>query len=449
MKIATNRPRVVIIGAGFGGLNAARELAHAPVEVLILDRNNYHGFWPLLYQVATAGLDPEEIAQPVRAITRSTPNTDFMLATVHGIDREHKVVHTDGGDVAYDELVVSPGSATNFFGIEEVEREGFELKDIPDGVGIRNHLLRCFEQAVRETDAERRRTLLTFAVVGGGPTGVELSGSIAELIRHVLLRDYPQLNRQEMRVVLVEATDRILLSFPQSLSDKAQRTLTSLGVELRLNASVAGYDDHVLQFKDGTSLATETVIWTAGVKGTALGATLDVPLERGGRVPVTPELHLQDDPHVWVIGDLAHLTGKQGKPLPQIAPVAMQQGRHAARNIVRKLRGEPLKRFHYVDKGSLATIGRRSAVAEFWNIKWSGPLAWYVWLVVHIWYLVGFRNRVQVMLNWAYYYFTYERGSRAMITGTPRRSTHWHEGSAVQDLATTEQHVEDLEVHAS
>jgi NADH dehydrogenase len=429
---------VVIIGAGFGGLSAARKLAGAPVDVLIVDRNNYHGFWPLLYQVATASLDPEEIAQPVRAITRRTPSIKFRLATVHAVNREQRLVQTNHGDIPYDELIVSPGSATNFFGNEQVEREGFELKDVPDAVAIRNRLISCFELALTEPDPAERRRLLTFVLVGGGPTGVEMSGSIAELIRHVLRCDYPTLDSSEMRVILVEAVDRVLLAFPPSLSEKAQRGLADLGVELRFGASVTGYENGMLQFKDGTTLPTETVIWTAGVKGAPLGEELGVPLERGGRVPVTPELHLADDPNVWVIGDLAHLPDRQGKPYPQIATVAMQQGRHAARNIMRKLRGQPLRSFRYVDKGTMATVGRRSAVAHIWGLNWSGTLAWFLWLGVHIWYLIGFRNRVQVLLNWAYYYFTYDRGSRAIIDSHPRQSTHWHEDGTQADHALVE-----------
>ncbi len=432
------RPRVVIIGAGFGGLSAARALAHTPVDVLILDRNNYHGFWPLLYQVATAGLEPDEIAQPIRAITRSAPNLDFRLATVQRIDRARKVVITDRGDIGYDELIVSPGSATNFFGNTGVERHGFELKDVPDAVAIRNHLLRCFEQAIGETDVEKRRTLLTFTVVGGGPTGVELAGSIAELMRHTLHRDYPALNLKHIRVLLVEAMDRVLLTFPPPLSQHAQRTLRDLGVELQFGKQVTGYAAGVLQFKDGTAVATDTVIWTAGIKGVPLAESLDVPLERGGRVPVTPALHLETDPHVWVIGDVAHLAWQDGKPHPQVATVAMQQGRHVARNIVHMVASEPLQSFRYVDKGYLATVGRRSAVAHVWRMHWSGWVAWVLWLGVHLWYLIGFRNRVQVLVNWAYYYVTYDRGARAIITSTTRASSTQHEGSTFDDLAASE-----------
>ena len=409
------RPRVVIIGAGFGGITVARGLANAPVDVLVIDRNNYHGFWPLLYQVATAGLEPQQIAQPVRAIIRRNPNMTFRLATVTSVDRARHMVITEHGEFPYDELVVSAGSATNFFGLEQVQAGSFELKDLPNALAIRNHLLVQFEQAVAERDSERQRRMLTFVVVGGGPTGVEMAGAITELIRHVLRKDFPTLDFANVRVVLIEAADRVLLAFAPSLSRKAERKLTKLGVEIRHSTSVVGYEHHQLQFKDGTTLPTETVIWAAGIQGAALGAELGVELQRGARVPVTPELHLADDLAVWVIGDLAYLPGPDGKPFPQLATVAMQQGRLVARNLLYKLRGEPLRPFRYIDKGSMATVGRRSAVAQIWGLRFSGALAWWLWLGVHLFYLIGFRNRVLVLINWAFNYFTFDRGARALV----------------------------------
>lgn len=409
------RPRVVVIGAGFGGLAVARGLAHAPVDVLVIDRNNYHGFWPLLYQVATAGLEPQQIAQPVRAIIRRSPNISFRLATVTSVDRSQRVVHTDSGEFPYDELVVAAGSATNFFGLKEVQQHSFELKDLPNALAIRNHLLVHFEQAVAERDPERLRRMLTFVVVGGGPTGVEMAGAITELIRHVLRKDFPTLDFRNVRVVLVEAADRVLLAFTPSLSAKAQRRLLKLGVEIRLNTSVVGFEGSQLTFKDGSTLPTETVIWAAGVQGAPLGAELGVELQRGARVAVTPELHLPDDPAVWVIGDLAYLPAPDGKPYPQLATVAMQQGRLVVRNLLSKLRGEALRPFRYTDKGSMATVGRRSAVAQIWGLRFSGAVAWWLWLAVHLFYLIGFRNRMLVLLNWAYNYFTFDRGARALV----------------------------------
>lgn len=412
---APRRPHVVIIGAGFGGLSAARALRGTPVTVTLIDRNNYHGFWPLLYQVATAGLEPQQIAYPVRSLLRRTTNQRFLLAQVEGIDRTRRVVHTDRGAVSYDELIVAAGSATNFFGLERVQANSFELKDVPDALAIRNHLIRCFEQAAVTCDATQRARLLTFAIVGGGPTGVELAGALAELIRHVLLKDYPTLRHHPPRVVLIEAADRLLLAFPPHLARRAQRRLARLGVEIWLQRSVVDYDGGTVRFRDGPPLDTATVIWAAGVRGAPLGAALGVSLTRAGRVPVTPELHLPDDAHVWVIGDLAELPGPDGRPYPQLATVAMQQGRHVAHNLQRRLAGAPLLPFRYVDKGTMATIGRNAAVARIRGLSLSGPLAWVVWLAVHLWYLIGFRNRLLVLINWAYNYFTYDRGARALV----------------------------------
>jgi NADH dehydrogenase len=410
------RRRVVIIGAGFGGLEAARGLASAPVDVLLIDRNNYHGFWPLLYQVATAGLEPQEIVQPVRALTRRLRNVQFRLATVKAVDRERRLVLTDQDAVPYDDLVIAAGSTTNFFGLDQIRRQGFELKDVPDALAIRNQIIRCFERAVAKPDADHRQQLLTFVVVGGGPTGVEMAGAISELIQHVLRKDYPTLDMRAVRVVLLEAADRILLAFPPRLSAKAQRALARIGVDVQLGKSVIGFEQHMLQLKDGTTLPTETVIWAAGIQANPLGKTLDVPLQRAGRIGITPELHLPNDSTVWVIGDMAYLEDTSGRPLGQLATVAMQQGRCVAQNIQRKHAGQPLQPYHYVDKGSMATIGRRAAIAHIWRLSFSGPIAWYLWLGVHLWYIIGFRNRLQVFANWAYNYLTYDRSARAVIT---------------------------------
>lgn len=417
------RPRVVIIGAGFGGLQAASKLAGKPFEVLILDQNNYHGFWPLLYQVATAELDASHIAQPVRQLLRNKPNVHFQLAAAQAIDRENRQVITDHGPYHYDELIVAAGTISNYFGLDQIKTHGFDLKDLPDAINLRNQLLGCFERAAVESDPERVRQLLTFVVVGGGPTGVELAGSIAEMIVHVLRKDFPTLDFSKVQIVLVEMADRVLLPFSPELSRKAQEALTKLGVKFRFNTSVVGYENKELRFKDGTTLQAETVIWAAGVTANPIGATLAVPLQRGGRVPVTSALHLPDDPRVWVIGDLAYLEGPDGKPYPQLATVAMQQGRWLARNLVRKYRGQPLKPFRYTDKGSMATVGRHSAVAHAFGVNWSGPIAWVLWLVVHVYYLIGFRNRFMVLFSWAYNYVTYDRSTRAILTVTKQPIT--------------------------
>lgn len=417
------RPRVVIIGGGFAGIQAARRFKNAPVDVLVLDRNNYHGFWPLLYQVASAALEPQQIAYPIRGIIRNIPNIRFQLGDVQGFDFERKHVITDTGEVEYDELIVAGGSANNFFGNTSVEQHAFGFKDLPEALALRNHLIMAFEHAVTETDPERRRALLTFVAIGGGPTGVELAGALAELRQHVMRRDYPQLDMSEVRVILVEMMDRLLLAFPPELGKKAEHDLLSMGVEVRLNTGVTGYEDEVLSFRDGSTLTAHTVIWSAGVQGAELAEAFGVELQRGRRVPVDQELRLPQHPHVWVVGDIAYLEAPNGKPYPQVATVAMQQGRHVAENVMRTLRGQQPRPFRYIDKGSLATIGRSRAVARVWGMNWTGVIAWWLWLVVHILYLVGFRNRVTVFINWAYNYFTYDRAARSVIVAQPEEST--------------------------
>jgi NADH dehydrogenase len=412
-----NRPRVVIVGAGFGGLGAARALAGAGVDVLVLDRNNYHGFWPLLYQVATAGLESESIAYPVRAILRKHRNAAFELVEVRGVDFERRQVLTDGAPVGYDYLVLAAGSANNYFGNDALAERTYGLKDLGDAERLRNRVLSAFERAVREPDAQQRRALLTFVIVGGGPTGVELAGAFAELIRHVLRKDYPMLDVAQARVLLVEATDRVLASFPPSLQRSAVRRLERMGVEVRLNSAVATVEGARVVFKEGAAVAAGTVVWAAGVRAAKLADALDVPRSRGARVPVTPTLSLPNRPEVFVVGDMAYLEGYQGGgAYPMVAQVAMQMGKQAARNILADLRGQPRRPFRYFDKGQMATIGRRAAVLDAFGVRLGGFLAWVGWLLIHIMYLVGFRNRLVVLANWAYNYFTYDRGVR-LITG--------------------------------
>jgi NADH dehydrogenase len=402
----------VIIGAGFGGLAVTRALKGAPVAILLLDRQNYHAFWPLMYQVATAELEPQAIAFPVRGVLRGRRNVHFQVVNVERVDLEQQTVVTDHGTLAYDELVVAAGAANNFFGLCGVEEHGFGFKQLPEALALRNHVIACFEQAVTEQDPATIERLLTFVIVGGGPTGVELAGAFAELVRHVLRKDYPTLNFNQVRVMLVEMADRVLLAFPEELSGKAQRDLERMGVDVRLKTSVADYQNDVLQIKDGPAIPTKTVVWAAGIQGAALGGMLGVPLERGGRVRVTPELQLLDHPNVWVIGDISYLEGPDGRPYPQVATVAMQQGEHVARNLLHKLRGQPLAPFRYHNKGLLAQVGRRRAVARIWGRNFDGPVAWWLWLAVHIVYLIGVRNRLVVLLNWAWNYLTYERAAR-------------------------------------
>lgn len=411
------RPRVVIVGAGFGGLNAARELAGKDVDVLVIDRNNYHGFWPLLYQVATAGLEPESVAYPVRAILRQHSNISFMMAEVTGVDFERKLIHTSTAALPYDYLILAAGSANNYFGNDKLADHTYGLKDVDDAEQLRNQVLSNFEYAVSEQDPRMRRRLMTIVIIGGGPTGVELAGAYIELVRHVLVRDYPMLDISEARVILVEAADKILASFPDSLRTNALRRLQRMGVEVRLKTAVASVDEDHVTFADGSSLEAATVVWAAGVRAAPLADLLGVKQARGARVPVEPTLTIAEHPDVFVIGDMAHLEPKNGdQPYPMVAPVAMQQGEHAARNIIARTKRKPLKPFVYFDKGNMATIGRRAAILDAFGIRLSGYLAWLGWLVIHLMYLVGFRNRVIVLLNWAYSYFTYDRGVR-LITG--------------------------------
>ena len=404
-------PTVVVVGAGFGGLRAARALRRAPVQVVLLDRNNYHLFQPLLYQVATAGLEPEEIAKPARAILRGQKNFDFRMVEVTRVDFAAKRLETSAGPIAYDFLVLAPGGETNFFGLDSMQRHGLGLKDIPDAIEIRNHVLTCFEQAMLEPDAERRRALLTFIVVGGGPTGVEMAGALSELIRLVLVKDYPRLNIKDVRILLLEATDRLLPALPERLREAAGKTLWRKYVEVRFGASVADYDGRQARLKSGEVIPAQTVIWAAGVRASPLNATLGLPTARQGRMPVEPTLQLKDHLEVFIIGDAAYRE-QDGEALPMVAPVAIQMGQSVARNIVRQLRRQPLEPFRYRDQGTLATIGRNAAVAKVYGVEASGFVAWVMWLGIHIIQLIGFRNKLFVLINWAWDYFFYERAAR-------------------------------------
>jgi len=404
-------PTVVVVGAGFGGLRAARALRRAPVQVVLLDRNNYHLFQPLLYQVATAGLEPEEIAKPARAILRGQKNFDFRMVEVTRVDFAAKRLETSAGPIAYDFLVLAPGGETNFFGLDSMQRHGLGLKDIPDAIEIRNHVLTCFEQAMLEPDAERRRALLTFIVVGGGPTGVEMAGALSELIRLVLVKDYPRLNIKDVRILLLEATDKLLAAMPERLREAAGKTLWRKYVEVRFGASVADYDGDRIRLKSGEVIPAQTVIWAAGVRASSLNGTLGVPMGRQGRIPVEPTLQVTGHPEVFIIGDAAYRE-ENGEPLPMVAPVAIQMGQSVGRNIKRQLRGQPLEPFRYRDQGTLATIGRNAAVANVFGVQASGFIAWVMWLGIHIIQLIGFRNKLFVLINWAWDYFFYERAAR-------------------------------------
>lgn len=406
-----SRPAVVIVGAGFGGLRAARTLRRAPIDVIVIDRHNYHLFQPLLYQVATAGLEPEQIARPVRAILRRQSNLEFRLAEVSGVDFAARRVLTDAGPVPYDHLILALGGETNFFGLDSVQRHGIGLKDIPEAVAIRNHVLRCFEHAMLQEDPDRRRALLTFVVVGGGPTGVEMAGALSELIRLVLVKDYPRLNIMDVRVLLLEATDRLLGAMPAKLRGVAAETLWKKHVEVRFGAAVEEFDGSQVRLKGGEVIPAGTLLWAAGVQAAGLTRRLGLRTARQGRVVVEPTLRVPGHPEVSVVGDAAYLEDA-GQPLPMMAPVAIQMAETAAGNVLRALRGEPPRPFRYRDPGSLATIGRNAAVAYIRGIAFRGFLAWVVWLVVHLIQLIGFRNKLLVLINWAWDYFFYERAVR-------------------------------------
>ncbi len=415
-----SRPRVIIIGAGFGGLYAARTLRNTNADVLLIDRHNYHTFTPLLYQVATSGLEPEQIAYPVRGIFHDSPNIQFLLGSVTEIDTHNRRVFVEAEDgvreESYDALIVAGGSVTNTFGNADLERHAFGLKDLDDAVGLRHHILRLFERAAWEEDRALRQALLTIVVVGGGPTGLETAGAMLELYRDVLRKDYHSLGDVQARVILVEATDRLLAPYPKGLQASALEQLQSLGVEVMLGSAVDQVADDHITLKDGTLIPTHTLIWAAGVKASPLATMLNVPLARGGRVPVQPSLEVVGLDNVYVIGDMAHLEDAHGQPYPMLAPVAQQGGILAARNILRKYAGQAQQHFRYNDRGTMATIGRDRAVAWVFNrIPLTGFLAWAAWLGLHLITLIGVRNRLGVFLNWAWNYLTYDRSVRVIL----------------------------------
>jgi len=405
------KKRVVIIGMGFGGIRAARVLAGKGLDVVLVDRNNYHLFQPLLYQVATAGLEQESIAHSVRAMARNWPGTRFHLAEVSGVDLAAREVRTAAGTILYDYLVVGAGSITNYFGLESVERHAFDLKELADAETLRNHILTAFERAVVEPDPARKRALMTFVIVGGGPTGVEFAGALIELVHFVLAKDYPELSTHTARVVLVEATDKLLASMPEKLRTYTLKKLRSMSVEVLLNARVVDAGPERVTLHDGAVIPAHTLFWSAGVKAATIAAALDTIHASGGRIAVEPDLTLLGHPELFVIGDMAYLE-QDGLALPMTAPVAMQMGIYAGKAILAKERGVALPSFRYRDKGSMATIGRNAAVASAFGMDFRGYPAWLIWLLLHLYYLIGFRNRIVVMLNWVWYYWFHERQVR-------------------------------------
>jgi NADH dehydrogenase len=422
-----NPHRVVIVGAGFGGLNAAQTLAHAPVKLTLIDQKNYHTFQPLLYQVATAGLSPGEIAAPIRSILRHNKNTEVLMAEVTGFNLERRVVQTSDQEIPYDSLIVAAGASHAYFGHDEWEPFAPGLKTIEDALEIRRRVLLAFELAERYASAGengdlQKNTPLNFVVVGAGPTGVELAGTLAEICRHALAHDFREIDPRSTHIRLIEGGPTVLPAYPPDLSRSAQQQLQRLGVEVLTNTMVTKVEPGTI-YMGNTKMSASVILWAAGVAASPLGKKLGVPVDRAGRVLVERDLSLPGHPEVFVIGDLAALKDKSGKLLPGVAPVAILEGRYVGKLIKREAalpensNPAPRKPFHYFDKGSLATIGRAAAVAQFGKIHISGFTAWLAWLFVHIFFLIGFRNRLLVFIQWAWSYFTYERGAR-LITGS-------------------------------
>ena len=409
-------PRVVIIGGGFGGLYTARGLKHVDADVTVIDRHNYHLFQPLLYQVATAALNPSDIAMPIRAILRKQKNVSVVLGDAIEVDVERKRVKLTDGEVAYDFLVVATGATHSYFNHPEWEQQAPGLKTIEDALEIRRRVLLAFEAAERETDPEKQQAWLTFVIIGAGPTGVELAGALSEIARQTMVRDFRRIRSESARVILLEGKERVLPPYPPSLSEKARKQLEHLGVEVITGAVVTDVNDHEVRIGADRVIPTRTVLWGAGVQASPLARSLGVPLDRAGRVLVEPDLTIPGHKDVFVIGDLAAVEQYDGSFVPGVAPAAIQEGQHTALNLERAVAGQPLRAFRYRDKGSLATIGRAAAVADFGKLKMSGFLAWFAWLAIHIFFLIGFRNRFLVITQWAWAYLTYQRGAR-LITG--------------------------------
>ncbi len=414
---------VVIIGGGFGGLYAAQSLNRAPVEITLIDKRNFHLFQPLLYQVATGGLSPGDIASPLRAVLAKQKNATVLNAEVADIDAERQTVKLRDGEIAYDTLIVATGVSHHYFGHDAWAETAPGLKTIEDALNIRRRILQAFEAAEREPDPDKRRAWMTFVIVGGGPTGLELAGALAELAQATLKEDFKHINPAEARILLLEGMARVLPPYPPELSEKAKQSLVDLGVTVQTGAMVTDIQpDGVTVKQNGheEKIPAQTIVWAAGMKASGMGQVLadrtGVELDRAGRVMVEPDLTIKNYSNIFVIGDLAHFAHQTGEPLPGVAPVAMQQGKYAAQTIKKGLAGKTLPAFQYVDKGSLAVIGRNAAVADLGIVKFSGLLAWLAWLFVHIWYLIEFDNKLMVMFQWAWNYFTRKRGAR-LITG--------------------------------
>jgi NADH dehydrogenase len=418
-----SRSRVVIVGGGFGGLAAAAALGRAPVDITLVDRRNHHVFSPLLYQVATAGLSPGDIASPIRWILRSQRNVKVWLAEARAVDVATRTVQLDGEAVPYDYLILAAGSRPSYFGHDAWEPHAPGLKTMEDALTIRKRVLLAFEHAERERDPTAQRRLLTFVVIGGGPTGVELAGALAEISRHALANDFRDIHPDRARIILIEGGPEVLAMYPSHLSEFARRALERLGVSVWTGTPVSGIGPRHVRVGDET-IEAGTVLWAAGVAAAPIGATLGVPVDRLGRVPINPDLTIPGRDDVYVVGDLALLAGDDGQPLPGVIQVALQQADLAAKNIVRTIKGQPREAFHYRDLGNMATIGRNSAVCDLGWLRLKGYIAWWFWLLLHVYKLIGFRNRLTVMTQWAFSYLTYQRSVR-LITGDDA----WHDAT--------------------
>ncbi len=410
-----NRPKVVIVGGGFAGLNAARKLAHHPVDVTLIDKKNHHTFQPLLYQVATAGLSPGDIASPIRRVLRNARNTEVLLGEVIGFNLDDQRVLLKDFSLPFDYLVVAAGATHSYFGHEEWEKYAPGLKTLENATEMRRRVLLAFEAAEREAVCCGKHEQLNFVVIGGGPTGVELAGTLAEVARRSLAEDFRHIDPAHTRILLIEGGPRVLPQYPEELSASAVKQLRKLGVEVRTSTVATSIDPYGVRFGN-EFMPAQVVLWAAGVAASQLGRALGVPVDKRGMVPVGPDLSIPGHPNVFVIGDLASAKDEDGKQLPGLAPVAIQQGRYVAETIGRDLKNQARRPFHYFDKGSLATIGRAAAVGQIGKWKVSGAFAWFAWLFVHLLYLVGFRNRLLVLIQWAWSYITYDRSAR-LITG--------------------------------
>ncbi|MCB7479981.1 NAD(P)/FAD-dependent oxidoreductase [Christiangramia sediminis] len=413
----TDLPRVVIIGGGFAGMALARKILKEDMQMVMLDRHNYHTFQPLLYQVSTSGLEPDSIAYPLRKITRSSKKCFFRLAEVKSISAENNTVHTNIGDLIYDYLVIATGSKTNFFGNESIEKHGMWMKTVPQALNIRSLILENLEQATITEDPEKRKALLNFVLAGAGPTGVELSGAIAELRNHIVPKDYPDLDPNEMNIHLLEGLDRVLPPMSEHASKKAHEMLEELGVKIHLNTMVENYDGHLVETNTKLSIKTETFIWSAGVTGAPVeGLNASALVEKANRYEVNAFNQVNGYENIFAIGDIALMQSEEfPKGHPMVAQPAIQQGKHLAKNIKHLIRGQKLEPFEYFDKGTMATVGRNRAVVDLHKWKFSGFFAWFVWMFVHLWFLVGFRNRTVTFFNWIYNYVNFDKAARLII----------------------------------